>query len=120
MNWKTELGEQIKAAREDAGLSQDELAAASEVSRQTIILWETGKRGPSIPTFARVAFALKRPFMVSGYYISIQRGRRRRIPQQFCLPFGKSRLYPGATLRIHPTKARLIVEASVRRVVFSR
>jgi DNA-binding XRE family transcriptional regulator len=118
VNWKKNLGKQIKEARERLGLSQDQLAMATKLSRQTINLCENGRRGTSLPAFARLAFELKTVFNISGYRIRVQRGETKQIPQQFCLPFGKTRTYESTTLKIHPTKARLTIEASVKRVVF--
>ncbi len=43
-----ELGERILSLRKERGLTQDELAAALYVSRQTIYKWESGKAQPDI------------------------------------------------------------------------
>ena len=118
MNWKKELGRQILQARERLGLSQDQLAAATKLSRQTINLCENGRRGPSVPAFVRLASALRTQLHVSGHNVRVERGRRERAPEQFCLPFGITRIYSGAVLKVHPTKARLTIEASVKRIVF--
>ncbi|QTE28682.1 helix-turn-helix transcriptional regulator [Pengzhenrongella sicca] len=48
----------VRARREEAGLSQAALAAALGVSRQTVNSLETGKYDPSLP----LAFALARYF----------------------------------------------------------
>lgn len=42
-----ELGEQIKEARESAGLSQEQLAVAIGVSKQSVIWWESDTHVPS-------------------------------------------------------------------------
>lgn len=118
MDWKRQLGKQILQARERLGLSQDQLAAATKLSRQTINLCENGRRGPSVPAFVRLAFALRTSLHISGHNVRVERGRRERLPEQFCLPFGPTRIYSGAVLKMHPTKARLTIEASVKRVAF--
>jgi DNA-binding XRE family transcriptional regulator len=119
MNWKKNLGDQIKEARERIGLSQDQLAAATKLSRQTINLCENGRRGPSLPAFARLAFTLRATLYISGYQVRVhRRGKSKHVPQQFCLPFGRSHKYAGAILKIRPTKARLTIEASVKKVSF--
>lgn len=51
-------GERIRAARKEAGLTQQGLAAAVEVSRQTIIAMETGDYAPSVFLAVKVARAL--------------------------------------------------------------
>ena len=118
MDWKKELGKQILQARERLGLSQDQLAAATKLSRQTINLCENGRRGPSVPAFVRLASALRTRLHVSGHNVRVEKGQRGRTAEQFCLPFGTTRIYTGAVLKMRPTKARLTIEASVKRVVF--
>ena len=41
-----EIGQRMRALRQGAGLTQDELAERLYVSRQTISNWETGKSYP--------------------------------------------------------------------------
>ena len=43
-----ELNTKLKEARSHAGLTQEEVAEAIQVSRQTISNWETGKFYPDI------------------------------------------------------------------------
>ena len=54
-------GTRIRAARKEAGLTQQGLAAAVQVSRQTIIAMETGDYAPSVFLALRVARALGTP-----------------------------------------------------------
>ncbi|WP_127506671.1 helix-turn-helix transcriptional regulator [Actinoplanes solisilvae] len=51
-------GVRIRAARKDAGLTQQDLSAAVQVSRQTIIAMETGDYAPSVYLALKVAKAL--------------------------------------------------------------
>jgi putative transcriptional regulator len=51
-------GTRIRAVRKDAGLTQQGLAAAVEVSRQTIIAMETGDYAPSVYLAIKVARVL--------------------------------------------------------------
>jgi putative transcriptional regulator len=51
-------GTRIRAARREAGLTQQGLSAAVEVSRQTIIAMETGDYAPSVYLAVKVARAL--------------------------------------------------------------
>jgi putative transcriptional regulator len=51
-------GPRIRAARREAGLTQQELSAAVAVSRQTVIAMETGDYAPSVYLAIKVARAL--------------------------------------------------------------
>lgn len=51
-------GVRIRAARKNAGLTQQGLSAAVQVSRQTIIAMETGDYAPSVYLAIKVARAL--------------------------------------------------------------
>lgn len=52
---------QIRAYREQAGLTQGELGALLGVTRQTIAAWEKGERAPSLEQLSKVAHALNVP-----------------------------------------------------------
>lgn len=45
------LHDLIRTKREDAGLSQEELATAMKVTQQTVSRWETGESNPKPPHF---------------------------------------------------------------------
>jgi putative transcriptional regulator len=51
-------GTRIRAVRREAGITQQGLAAAVEVSRQTIIAMETGDYAPSVFLAIKIARAL--------------------------------------------------------------
>ena len=50
-----ELGEKLKSARRERGLSQEQAAEALGVSRQTVSNWETGKTYPDILSAIRMS-----------------------------------------------------------------
>jgi putative transcriptional regulator len=52
-------GPRIRAVRKGAGLTQQDLAAAVQVSRQTIIAMETGDYAPSVYLAIKIARALE-------------------------------------------------------------
>ena len=54
-----EVGVAIRAFRQKAGLSQDELADRMDLSTPYISMLESGKRYPSIEMLIRIAFALE-------------------------------------------------------------
>jgi transcriptional regulator with XRE-family HTH domain len=53
-----DIGERIRKAREDQGMTQDQLAAAVGVSRSAVAQWETGRAGQVTTNLTRVASAL--------------------------------------------------------------
>jgi transcriptional regulator with XRE-family HTH domain len=52
------LGERIKALRDEKGMSQEELAAAAEVSREYLSALERGRYKMTVSVLVRVARAL--------------------------------------------------------------
>ncbi len=48
METKTSMGERIRAAREAAGLSQDQLAELTGMSKTTVSNWERGVMNPRV------------------------------------------------------------------------
>ena len=53
-----DIGQRIKAARKDIGLTQDQLAQKSGVATITIRQYETGKRQPRLEQLQKIADAL--------------------------------------------------------------
>ena len=51
------LGSWLRRAREEAGLSQSELAAAASVPLASVQNWEQGRRAPSVVSLVDVACA---------------------------------------------------------------
>lgn len=63
----------IKAARKDRGMTQQELADASGVSRISIARYETGVKTPSIASTYKLAKALDVPFdeLIRGFIVEV-------------------------------------------------
>jgi transcriptional regulator with XRE-family HTH domain len=57
------IGARIKAAREEAGLSQETLAKELKVAANTISRWETATYKPRIEDLERLAHFLKRQLL---------------------------------------------------------
>lgn len=55
------LSEKIKAARDEAGLSQRQLAAAIGCTPRSVSLWETTDRQPDFPFLERIARVTAKP-----------------------------------------------------------
>lgn len=71
------LATNLRLAREQAGISQEDLAAAAEIDRTYVSGIERAKRNPTITVVARFANALgttSAALLTKGSY-SIERGR---------------------------------------------
>ena len=55
------VGERIRAARKQAGLTLEEVADRLGISNQSVAQWETGRRKPKLETLQRIADALQVP-----------------------------------------------------------
>jgi len=117
MNWKLDLGRQLKEARKSAGLTQDGLATRLGISRQMICRYETGRDSPAIEVLALAAAELRVEFQVLGMRISSQemptRSDLRSLPKQLNFQFNKSRSFQHAIVRITPHKGRILITADI-------
>jgi transcriptional regulator with XRE-family HTH domain len=115
MNWKHELGRQIKQERESAGLTQAELASQLDVSRQMISRYEAGHDAPAVDVLVEIARVLEIEFQVKGILVRFEQGSRRPrlLHKQFKLEFEKSRKFDRAQIEITPTEGKLIIKAEI-------
>ena len=67
--------ETLRRAREEAGLSQSELAARARTSQATISVYESGRKQPSVATLGRLLAA-------TGRRLSAERGLPREPSPQ--------------------------------------
>ena len=58
MDWKAVVGGNVRSLRLERGLSQEQLAFASEIDLTYLGGIERGRRNPSIIVIARIAMAL--------------------------------------------------------------
>ncbi|WP_426624450.1 helix-turn-helix domain-containing protein [Leifsonia sp. McL0607] len=74
-----QLGENLRAARQAAGLSQNELAVHSGIHVATVTKAEDGLTSPTVTTLLRLAFALdcKASALLEGVELTAPRPRRR-------------------------------------------
>lgn len=61
LRWQADTGARVRAARERAGLTQEELAAQVGVTQTAVSYWEAGKRGLDLFDLLRVAGAVGVP-----------------------------------------------------------
>jgi len=107
--WMTDLGDQIRDAREKLNLSQDELAEKVDMSRGSINSYENGKGNPEFQVIAKIAAALGRPFTVLGCTIGPEDVLRLPPPaEQLCLDFDRDHIFL-AQVTIRPSKKSVVV-----------
>jgi transcriptional regulator with XRE-family HTH domain len=106
--WKVKLGEQIKAAREFRGVSQDSLAKRLRTDRGSIYLYEKGKGNPQFKVIADIAAELKADFSVLGCRIAASELLEPPREEQLELKFDQDHSFL-ANVKITPTKKSLTI-----------
>jgi transcriptional regulator with XRE-family HTH domain len=112
MQWKKELGEKIRKARELAEMSQEELSAeisdkfAYKYTRAQISHIENGKSAPAVNIVSAIAEILHAEFEVGGCKIGRRseqaEGRLTVMPQQLSFPFDVEHSFAAASLKLTP------------------
>jgi transcriptional regulator with XRE-family HTH domain len=110
MQWKKELGEKIRKARESANMSQEELSAeilskfAYKYTRAQISHVENGKSAPAVNIVSAIAEVLRTEFDVGGCRIGkrseLAVGHLSVMPQQLCLEFDVEHSFSAASLKL--------------------
>ena len=114
MSWKQSLGEDIEKARRIAGKTQDEVAHASGLARNTIGHYERGERAPDFDILKKIASAVSRKHFDVGEEIRIlftdneKQAPLDPVERQLTLSFDAN---GGVTVRIQPQKASVTVKA---------
>jgi transcriptional regulator with XRE-family HTH domain len=107
--WRRALGEEIRARRKQAGMSQDALAKAVGLKRRNMIArYEAGTDAPSVDLFGRIALTLgitEVSIDGSRFIVRSPMDSARNPPEQFRLDFDKEKVYTNATIKITPIKA---------------
>lgn len=76
MSDPVQIGERIRAARQQRGWTQEQLAESVGVSRSAVAQWETGRAGQLTGNLARIAEVL------SVGIEHLTHGRDKRVPLQ--------------------------------------
>jgi len=115
MNWKHELGRQIKQERESAGLTQAELAVQLDVSRQMVSRYETGHDAPAVDVLVEIARILDIEFQVKGISLRFEQAskRPRVLHKQLKLEFEKPRRFDRAQIEITPIEGKILIKAEI-------
>lgn len=99
------IGEKIKTAREEQGLTQAQAAEALMVSRQTVSNWETGRSLPDIVSVLRMSqlYQISLDALLKGdreMMEKIQRDAEGRRREKRILKFGWTAVLLGAAVLI--------------------
>jgi transcriptional regulator with XRE-family HTH domain len=115
MNWKHELGRQIKQERESAGLTQAELASQLDLCRQMISRYEAGHDAPAIDVLVELARILDIEFQVKGILVKFERGYKgpRLLHKQLKLEYEKPRRFDRAQIEITPSEGKILIKAEI-------
>ena len=72
------LAEKIRVARDEADLTQQQLARKVGASRRAVGMWEHGERVPGFYALARISDATGKPVVCTelGYDVSLEAARR--------------------------------------------
>lgn len=104
MEWRKELGEQIKAERRRAGLSQEALADRLSVTRVQLGNYEKGKSAIPVNILTEIARALQvKTFLVNGYKVIPQDSSLKLIhplQEQLSLAFDQEHQFGSASVNI--------------------
>jgi transcriptional regulator with XRE-family HTH domain len=123
MTTAEQLGDQIKAAREEAGLSLRKLGELAKVPTTTIESYESGISVPSADRLARIAVALNYyTFRVDEYTFTVRLAdaapEKQAANAQLPLDFSGEYSYAKAMVKIRPGRISVVfdgVKASTQR-----
>jgi len=112
----SEIGRQLRGAREGRGLSVAEAARVMEVSREMLYKYEHGKSLPSLEILSKAARAWNTPFRLAGCEVIPEQGKKAKPPQpvQQFLPFRITRQYKKASVEIRRRDHEMIITAVIR------
>jgi transcriptional regulator with XRE-family HTH domain len=114
LDWKADLGDQLREARQKLNISQEELAEKVDKSRGSINLYENGKGNPEFRVVAELAAALGKSFTVLGCTIGPEDVLRLPEPaEQLCLEFDRDHTFL-AKVTIRPSKKSVLITAEAQ------
>jgi len=121
MDWKKELGIQIRDGRRDSLLRQEELKERAQVHINMISRYERGASAPELDVLIRLATALNiEEFRIGEYRVAIKAADGVAVPsgpKQLRLEFGKEYVFDGGTscMKIQPSREGLFIIPQKRR-----
>lgn len=121
INWRKELGEQIRESRKDLSWTQQELRERADLHVNSISRYETGQAAPELDVLLRLADLLEREdFKVGDYEITIRKTFEGMAvaphPKQLRLRFGNEYVFDDgeALMKIQPGKSGLVIISGKR------
>ena len=116
--WQEELGQKIRAARKLAGLTQEELAQKTSISRPQLSNYENGISDAPARVVAEIAEALETEFIIRGFRIGRDSHASAEGPplHQLCFEFNKDHDFPKSTVTIKPNSKTIVITAVLPRI----
>jgi transcriptional regulator with XRE-family HTH domain len=121
MDWKKELGIQIRDARRDSLLRQGELGKRAQVHVNMIGRYEQGDSAPELDVLIELAIALNvEEFRIGGRSVIIKAADGVAAPsgpKQLRLEFGKEYIFDGgiSRMKIQPSRDGLFITPQKRK-----
>jgi transcriptional regulator with XRE-family HTH domain len=121
MDWKKELGIQIREGRRDSLLRQEDLKERADVHINMISRYERGESAPELDVLIRLATALnKEEFLIGNHRVVIRSADTAAVPsgpKQLRLEFGKEYVFDGASssMKIQPSRDGLFITPQKRK-----
>jgi transcriptional regulator with XRE-family HTH domain len=122
MDWKKELGIQIREGRSDKFLKQDELSKLADVHTNMISRYERGESAPELDVLIRLATKLgKQEFQIGDNVVSIRPAGEATevpsLPRQLRLKYGEEYIFDsrGSSMKIQPSKEGLFITPAQRK-----
>jgi predicted transcriptional regulator len=125
MDWKRELGIQLREGRDDLSLFQGDVANQAEIHKNMIGRYEKGGAAPELDLLIRLAVILdKREFQIGNHLVIIRaindEDDAERIPsqpKQMRLKYGEEYVFDshGTSMKIQPSKGGLLISPAQRK-----
>jgi transcriptional regulator with XRE-family HTH domain len=118
MTWQQEFGQQVRMARQTAGISQAQLATKMSVSRAQLSNYENGKCDVPAHVASEMAKALGIVFVVRGCRIGYDLANEPQLTveaSQLCLAFGTEHAFPDSAVTIKPTRESIVITTTIAR-----
>jgi transcriptional regulator with XRE-family HTH domain len=125
MDWKKELGIQIRDGRRDSLLRQEDLRERADVHINMISRYERGDSAPELDVLIRLAIALNiEELRIGDYVITIRAADGVAAPsgpRQLRLEYGKEYVFDGgnSSMKIQPSKEGLFITPEKRKAIGS-